>query len=372
MLATPHMLVEGAIITCFAIQADQAFIVRPRRGAAGACGGSSTPWPRRTRPAYPRLRHPQLGLRPRHRRPLRGRRQTSAARRRRCSTRWRATGAAPAQATVPGGGAVLLPHRDQQRRVDRLRAVDRDQRRLWVDAMGTPKSTGFGIFSFSGHVTTPGQYEAPLGITLRELLDLAGGVRAGHRLKFWTPGGSSTPILTDEHLDAPLDFEGDDRGRVAARHPGAADLRRDHLRGQGRSEVDRVLRQHESCGKCTPCRGRGRSGWSGCSTGWSTARAARKTWKSCWTSATTSSAGRSVRSATARSARSLSSIKYFRDEYLQAPEGGRLPVRPGRLHPVREFPVTPAAGAGPNAAPAVSRRRGPASRSQRSAREGGN
>ncbi len=74
-------------------------------------------------------------------------------------------------------------------------------------ALGTEKSKGFGIFSLSGHVTTPGQYEAPLGVTLRELLSLAGGVRAGHRLKFWTPGGSSTPIFTHEHLDVPLDFE---------------------------------------------------------------------------------------------------------------------------------------------------------------------
>src|ERR1022692_3936346 len=63
---------------------------------------------------------------------------------------------------------------------------------------GTEKSKGFGIFSLSGHVTRPGQYEAPLGTTLRTLLDLAGGIRSGHRLKFWTPGGSSTPLFTDE------------------------------------------------------------------------------------------------------------------------------------------------------------------------------
>src|SRR5690606_36661787 len=77
----------------------------------------------------------------------------------------------------------------------------------WFRTMGTEKSTGFGIFSLSGHVTNPGQYEAPLGITLRELLDMAGGVRAGHELKFWTPGGSSTPLFTAEHLDVPLDYE---------------------------------------------------------------------------------------------------------------------------------------------------------------------
>src|SRR6478609_1587764 len=65
----------------------------------------------------------------------------------------------------------------------------------WFRGFGSEKSPGFTLYSLSGHVTRPGQYEAPLGVTLRELLDLAGGVRAGHKLKFWTPGGSSTPIL---------------------------------------------------------------------------------------------------------------------------------------------------------------------------------
>src|SRR6478752_2968392 len=77
----------------------------------------------------------------------------------------------------------------------------------WFSSMGTEKSKGMTLYSLSGHVTRPGQYEAPMGITLRELIDLAGGVREGHQLKFWTPGGSSTPILTAEHLDVPLDYE---------------------------------------------------------------------------------------------------------------------------------------------------------------------
>ncbi|MAO79749.1 MAG: NADH-quinone oxidoreductase subunit F, partial [Nocardioides sp.] len=73
----------------------------------------------------------------------------------------------------------------------------------WFSSMGTEKSKGYGIFSLSGHVTSPGQYEAPLGITLRQLIDVAGGMRPGPdgqpaRLKFWTPGGSSTPLLTEE------------------------------------------------------------------------------------------------------------------------------------------------------------------------------
>jgi NADH-quinone oxidoreductase subunit F len=119
--------------------------------------------------------------------------------------------------------------------------------------MGTEKSAGFGLFSLSGHVTRPGQYEAPLGITLRELLDLAGGVREGHELKFWTPGGSSTPILTAEHLDVPLDYEG---VGAAGSMLGTKALQ---IFDETTCVVRAVLRwtefyKHESCGKCTPCR----------------------------------------------------------------------------------------------------------------------
>ena len=78
----------------------------------------------------------------------------------------------------------------------------------WYQAMGTEKSKGTTLYSLSGHVNNPGQFEAPLGITLREILELSGGIRNGHSLKFWTPGGSSTPLFTAEHLDVPLDYEG--------------------------------------------------------------------------------------------------------------------------------------------------------------------
>jgi NADH-quinone oxidoreductase subunit F len=123
----------------------------------------------------------------------------------------------------------------------------------WFAGMGTEKSKGFGIFSLSGHVTRPGQYEAPLGITLRELLDMAGGVRAGHELKFWTPGGSSTPLLTSEHLDVPLDFES---VSAAGSLLGTRALQ---IFDETTCVIRAVLRwsefyAHESCGKCTPCR----------------------------------------------------------------------------------------------------------------------
>ncbi|MBV6757104.1 NADH-quinone oxidoreductase subunit NuoF [Rhodococcus opacus] len=123
----------------------------------------------------------------------------------------------------------------------------------WFRSMGSEKSPGFTLYSLSGHVTTPGQYEAPLGITLRELLEYAGGVRAGHRLKFWTPGGSSTPIFTDEHLDVALDYEG---VGAAGSMLGTKALQ---IFDETTCVVRAVLRwtefyAHESCGKCTPCR----------------------------------------------------------------------------------------------------------------------
>ncbi|HEY5248677.1 MAG TPA: NADH-quinone oxidoreductase subunit NuoF [Dermatophilaceae bacterium] len=124
----------------------------------------------------------------------------------------------------------------------------------WFADMGTEKSTGFGIFSLSGHVAHPGQYEAPLGITLRELLEMAGGMRdPARKLKFWTPGGSSTPMFTAEHLDVPLDFES-----VAAAGS-MLGTRALQIFDDTVSVVRAVSRwtdfyAHESCGKCTPCR----------------------------------------------------------------------------------------------------------------------
>jgi NADH-quinone oxidoreductase subunit F len=123
----------------------------------------------------------------------------------------------------------------------------------WYQSMGTEKSKGATLYSLSGHVNNPGQFEAPLGITLREILELAGGVRTGHKLKFWTPGGSSTPIFTDEHLDVPLDYEG---VSAAGSMLGTKALQ---IFDETTCVVRAVLRwtefyKHESCGKCTPCR----------------------------------------------------------------------------------------------------------------------
>jgi NADH-quinone oxidoreductase subunit F len=124
----------------------------------------------------------------------------------------------------------------------------------WFAGIGTEKSTGPKLFSVSGKVNRPGNYEAPLGITARELIEgHAGGIRDGKRLKAWTPGGSSTPYLTADHLDTPMDFESI---MAAGSLLGTGAMivldERDCI-------VDATLRftqfyAHESCGKCTPCR----------------------------------------------------------------------------------------------------------------------
>ncbi|HEX9123690.1 MAG TPA: NADH-quinone oxidoreductase subunit NuoF [Actinomycetota bacterium] len=124
----------------------------------------------------------------------------------------------------------------------------------WFKGFGSEKSPGTKIFSVSGKVERPGNYEAPLGTTAREVIEeLAGGVPGGKRLKAWTPGGSSTPFLTDQHLDVHLDFEevqaaGSLLGTGAIMVCDETDCM---------VEVTRRLTQfyaHESCGKCTPCR----------------------------------------------------------------------------------------------------------------------
>jgi len=123
----------------------------------------------------------------------------------------------------------------------------------WFKQLGPDGSPGPCIYSLSGRIKNPGQYEAPMGTTLRELIELAGGMSRGKELKFWTPGGSSTPLFTPEHLDLPLDFD--------------AAVKAGSMLGTAAVQIfdtdDCVVRavkkwsefyKHESCGKCTPCR----------------------------------------------------------------------------------------------------------------------
>jgi NADH-quinone oxidoreductase subunit F len=124
----------------------------------------------------------------------------------------------------------------------------------WYAGLGVENSAGTRVFSLSGNVVNGGNFELPLGTSMRELIyDLGGGIPDGRELKAIIPGGSSVPVLTADQVDTALDFD-------AVAEAGS-------MLGSGALIVidDRCcmvqlgLRvaqfyMHESCGKCTPCR----------------------------------------------------------------------------------------------------------------------
>ncbi len=124
----------------------------------------------------------------------------------------------------------------------------------WFASIGTEKSYGTKIFSVSGKVERPGNYEVPMGTPARVVIEEhAGGVLDGKRLKAWTPGGSSTPFLTAEHLDTPLDFESiAAAGSLLGTGAMIVTDERDCMVEATRRLM--VFYAHESCGKCTTCR----------------------------------------------------------------------------------------------------------------------
>ncbi len=120
-------------------------------------------------------------------------------------------------------------------------------------AVGTSGSSGTKLFCVSGCSTRPGLYEAPFGITLRELIDLSGGVRDGRPLRAVLLGGAAGMFVTPEELDMPLTFEGT-RAAGATLGSGVIMLFDDTI-----DLGDILLRiasffRDESCGQCVPCR----------------------------------------------------------------------------------------------------------------------
>jgi NADH-quinone oxidoreductase subunit F len=120
--------------------------------------------------------------------------------------------------------------------------------------IGVPSAPGTAVFSLSGNVAQPGNYERPLGTTLRELIyDIGGGVANGRELKAVIPGGSSVPVLTPDEIDTPMDY---DSIQAAGSFFGSAAI---IVVDDRCCMVQLALRaaqfyMHESCGKCTPCR----------------------------------------------------------------------------------------------------------------------
>ncbi len=125
----------------------------------------------------------------------------------------------------------------------------------WFASIGSPpKSTGTRIFCLSGHIKRPGNYEVPMGTTFRKLIDEhGGGMRSEKPLKAFIPGGASAPFLTPNHLDVKMDFEDVAKAGSMLGSGGVTVME------EGTSMVWAALRlmeffNHESCGKCTPCR----------------------------------------------------------------------------------------------------------------------
>ena len=126
----------------------------------------------------------------------------------------------------------------------------------WYASLGTAKSNGTKLFSLSGHVNRPGNFEVPLGFNLKDMIydpAYGGGMLGGKKLKGVIPGGASTPFLTPDMIDVPLDYE--------------SLQEKDSMLGSGAIIVFNedtcivwVIKKlihffrHESCGKCTPCR----------------------------------------------------------------------------------------------------------------------
>ena len=124
----------------------------------------------------------------------------------------------------------------------------------WFKSMGTKSSPGPKLYGMSGHLNDPGVYEAPLGITLQESIDMAGGMKGGAH-KGSICGGISMGVLGEDQLDVKLDFD-DVRFRGNCLGLGTAGM----IVMNDKTDMVRALRNcvrfysHESCGQCTPCR----------------------------------------------------------------------------------------------------------------------
>lgn len=124
----------------------------------------------------------------------------------------------------------------------------------WFADLGKPNNGGTKIFSVSGHVARPGNYEIPMGTPFRTLLELAGGMREGRQIKAVIPGGSSVPVLPGETMLA-LDMDYDSISKAGSMLGSGAVIVMDET-----TDMVKVLRRlsrfyyAESCGQCTPCR----------------------------------------------------------------------------------------------------------------------
>jgi NADH-quinone oxidoreductase subunit F len=121
-------------------------------------------------------------------------------------------------------------------------------------AIGPERSAGTRMFSLSGHIKKPGNYEIVMGMSWRDLIfDIGGGIKEDNELKTWIPGGASAPWLVPEHLDTPLTI--DDVAAQGTMLGSGAVVVMDETTDVVRATLSIVrFFAHESCGQCTPCR----------------------------------------------------------------------------------------------------------------------
>ncbi|MCG3178697.1 MAG: NADH-quinone oxidoreductase chain 1 [Phycisphaerae bacterium] len=125
----------------------------------------------------------------------------------------------------------------------------------WFKSIGPAHSTGPKLIGLSGHVNTPGVWEMPMGISLRELIEkYGGGMRGGKAFKSCIPGGASVGFLTPDQIDMTMDFEGPRKCGLLGLGTACAAVMDETV------EIPRILYNiarffsHESCGQCTHCR----------------------------------------------------------------------------------------------------------------------
>ena len=124
----------------------------------------------------------------------------------------------------------------------------------WFLDIGKPNNGGPKVFSVSGHVNKPGNYEVPLGTPFRDLLEMAGGVRNGNKLKGVIPGGSSMPVLpADVMMDVTMDFDALSKAGSGLGSGAVIVMDETTCMVKACTRISRFYHM-ESCGQCTPCR----------------------------------------------------------------------------------------------------------------------
>ena len=124
----------------------------------------------------------------------------------------------------------------------------------WFHELGTPNNGGSKIFSVSGHINKPGNYEVPMGTPFSKLLELAGGMRNGNKIKAVIPGGTSTPVVPgDTMMELAMSYDGISRGGSMLGAGSVIVMDETTCMVKALERISEFYYE-ESCGQCTPCR----------------------------------------------------------------------------------------------------------------------